>query len=125
MLGCYRYIELNQVRAGIVEHPAEYRWSSYRSNAQGEHTILLKPNPIYSALGHDRAKRIRAYRELFRHELEPGKVDEIRQATNGNYVLGSPQFKSQIESVLGRRAIPGKSGRPRKGSARPEQDELF
>lgn len=33
---CYRYIELNPVRAGIVAHPADYRWSSYRGNAQGE-----------------------------------------------------------------------------------------
>jgi putative transposase len=29
LLGCQRYIELNPVRAGMVEHPAEYRWSSY------------------------------------------------------------------------------------------------
>jgi len=32
-LGCYRYIELNPVRANRVEHPAEYPWSSYRANA--------------------------------------------------------------------------------------------
>jgi len=25
LLGCYRHIELNPVRAGMVEHPAEYR----------------------------------------------------------------------------------------------------
>jgi putative transposase len=35
VLACYRYIEMNPVRAGMVEHPAEYRWSSYRANAQG------------------------------------------------------------------------------------------
>ena len=27
VLACYRYIELNPVRAGIVRHPREYRWS--------------------------------------------------------------------------------------------------
>jgi len=36
LLGCQRYIELNPVRANMVAHPAEYRWSSYRANAQGE-----------------------------------------------------------------------------------------
>ena len=36
VLGCYRYIELNPVRAGIVEHPAEYRWSSYRAEKKGQ-----------------------------------------------------------------------------------------
>jgi putative transposase len=34
VLGCYRYIELNPVRANMVNHPAEYRWSCYRANAQ-------------------------------------------------------------------------------------------
>jgi putative transposase len=26
---CQRYIEMNPVRAGIVNHPGKYRWSSY------------------------------------------------------------------------------------------------
>jgi len=29
ILACYRYIEMNPVRAGIVQHPAEYHWTSY------------------------------------------------------------------------------------------------
>jgi putative transposase len=49
VLGCYRYIELNPVRAKMVEHPAEYRWSSYRANAQGESSALLKPHQLYTA----------------------------------------------------------------------------
>ncbi|MGI0034916.1 MAG: transposase [Nitrososphaera sp.] len=28
LLTCYRYIELNPVRAGMVSHPGEYRWST-------------------------------------------------------------------------------------------------
>lgn len=51
MLACYRYIELNPVRAQMVEHPFDYRWSSYRANAQGEPSELLTPHPLYLALG--------------------------------------------------------------------------
>ena len=51
LLACQRYIELNPVRAGMVPHPAEYRWSSYRANAQGEADALLQPHPLYTALG--------------------------------------------------------------------------
>jgi len=29
LLTCMRYIELNPVRAAMVAHPGEYRWSSY------------------------------------------------------------------------------------------------
>ena len=54
------------------------------------------------------------YRELFRHELEPGVIDEIRHTINGNYALGSERFKEEIYQALGRRVTPGKSGRPRK-----------
>jgi putative transposase len=53
VLGCYRYIELNPVRANMVEHPAEYPWSSYRANAQGE-SPLLTHHPLYAVLDSDR-----------------------------------------------------------------------
>ncbi len=114
LLTCQRYIELNPVRAGMVQHPADYPWSSYRANAQGEPNAVLTPHPLYLALGADAAARQQAYRELFRHELEPGMVDAIRQATNGNFVLGDSRFGEQIALALGRRVLPGKSGRPRK-----------
>lgn len=114
LLACHRYIELNPVRARMVEHPADYRWSSYRANAQGEATDLVVPHAIYQALGSDEAARRAAYRELFRYELEPGLVDSIRQATNGNFALGDARFAAQIAAAVGRRAVPGKAGRPRK-----------
>jgi putative transposase len=114
LLACQRYIELNPVRAGMVSHPAEYRWSSYRANAQGEPDALVQPHELYTALGLDGKSRQAAYRELFRYELDPGQVDEIRQATNGNYALGNQYFADQVTVALGRRATPGKSGRPRK-----------
>jgi len=119
LLTCQRYIELNPVRAGMVEHPAEYPWSSDRANAQGEADALVKPHSLYEALGCDAASREAAYRELFRYELEPGLVDEIRRATNGNYALGNEKFAEQVAAALGRRAVPGRSGRPRKA---PEAD---
>ncbi len=124
LLACQRYIELNPVRAGMVEHPAEYRWSSYRANAQGESTPLLTPHSLYQALGADASGRQFAYRELFRYELEPGMVDAIRQATNGNFALGDSRFGEQITRALGRRVQPGKSGRPPKLPV-PESGELF
>ena len=114
VLGCHRYIELNPVRARMTEHPAEYRWSSYRANAQSESNTLLTPHPLYVALGTSGESRCASYRELFRNELDPGMVGEIRQATNGNYALGTTRFQAQVERALGRRAARGVSRRPRK-----------
>ena len=38
-----------------------------------------------------------------------GLVDEIRRATNGNFVLGNERFADEIATALGRRVIPGRS----------------
>ncbi len=123
ILACYRYIELNPVRANMVSHPAEYTWSSYRANAQGEQSIIT-PHSLYTTLAGNENARQNAYRELFHYELDPGLVDEIRTTTNGNYALGSSRFQKEGAAALGWRVTPGKSGRPKKRSA-PESWDLF
>ncbi|MGB5763011.1 MAG: transposase, partial [Sedimenticolaceae bacterium] len=55
-----------------------------------------------------------AYRQLFRNQLDPGLIDQIRQATNGNFALGNDRFKEQIAAALGRRVRPGRVCRPRR-----------
>ncbi len=117
-MACQRYIELNPIRAGMVSHPAEYHWSSYRSNAQGGAGALVTPHKIYLGLGDSDESRRAAYRDLFRAALEPGLIDKIRQACNGNSVLGNSRFAKEIEVALGRRVTPKASGRPRKTGAK-------
>ncbi len=114
LLACQRYIELNPVRAEMVEHPGEYRWSSYQANAQGESCEIVDPHPIYLLLGRTGAERQIAYRELFRSHLDLGIIDNIRKATNGNFALGNERFSNEIAKTLGRRVKPGMAGRPRK-----------
>jgi len=118
LLVCQRYIEMNPVRAGMVVHPGEYRWSSYGWNAQGEANPLIHPHSLYQALGSEASCRQAAYRELFRYGLAPGLIDEIRHVTNGNYTLGNSSFASEAAATLGRRVAPGQPGRQRKRSAR-------
>lgn len=91
-----RFIELNPVRACMVAYPWEYRWSSYRTNAQGEESALVQRHELYLGLGTDAAEQQAAYRELFRYDLEPGLVDQIRKATNGNFALGDTRFGDHI-----------------------------
>jgi putative transposase len=50
----------------------------------------------------------------FNNELEPGKIDEIRKTSNGNFAFGSSRFSEEISEMLGGRVTPGKAGRPRK-----------
>jgi putative transposase len=98
----------------MVKHPAEYRWSSYRANAEGANDPLLTPHAEYLRLGETGAQRCEAYSELFKAHMDPERITQIRSATNSNYALGTERFKTEIEQLLKRRATPGKSGRPRK-----------
>lgn len=120
---CQRSIELNPVRAGIVAHPGECRWSSYACNGQGEKSDLLSPHSIYLYLSRSAKKRQASYRELLRHEREPGISNQIRQAINGNFALGNARFTEEIAARLGRRVTPGKAGRPPKKTKRKETNE--
>ncbi|NDY72942.1 transposase [Desulfobacter hydrogenophilus] len=113
LLTCQRYIELNPVRAGIVEHPGEFKWSSYRHNGQGEMSGFITPHILYQSLGETNNQQQTTYRGLFRYELEPDEIDQIRKATNGNFALGTKRFQNEISIIVGRRAFPGKAGRPR------------
>ncbi|MBA5608080.1 transposase [Duganella sp. FT3S] len=115
---CHRYIELNPVRAGVVAHPAHYRWSSYRANAEGASNPLLQAHPLYDALGDSPDQRQRTYRELFAHELQADVLAQIRQASNGNYALGTARYTTQLRQALGPMVMPGKSGRPANSTPR-------
>ncbi len=115
LLTCYRYIELNPVRAeGMANHPSEYRWSSYHYNALGQEDTLVSPHTEYLRLGKQAARRQQAYRALFKSRIAQRTLAEIRQATNKAWVLGSGHFKDKIEQQLGRRAAPVARGGDRK-----------
>jgi len=55
LLQCGKYIELNPVRAGIVNHPEEYLFSSYNYYANSKPDGLITLSPVYLGLS-DSAK---------------------------------------------------------------------
>lgn len=93
LLACYRYIELNPVRAGIVRGPEDYRWSSYRSNALGEASSLITPHAAYLSLDRSSERRRQAYAALFREPLSRDFMDEIRIATARGIVVGAAKTR--------------------------------
>lgn len=111
-LACYRYIELNPVRAGLTRRPDEYPWSSYGANAIGQPASFLGPHDEYQRLGRTPAERQAVYRDLFGQIQLPQQLDEIRAATNGGYALGNASFKRAMARALGRRVEKGSAGRP-------------
>ena len=120
LLQCYRYIELNPVRAGMVADPGDYPWSGHRRNAFGEHDPLVSPHAGYLALALDPALRHQAYRRLVLEAFDQEQLDAIRLHVQRQHAYGTPRFREAIEAQLGRAAGPQKIGRPRKGASDPE-----
>lgn len=114
LLQCYRYIELNPVRAGMVDDPGKYSWSSYQCNALGKISDLMTPHQEYLMLGKTQEERQKYYRELFRTQLDGSLIKDLRDVTNKGLVFGSERFKQQVENHCQRRVLPIKMGRPKK-----------
>lgn len=112
LLTCMRYIELNPVRANMVKHPGEYKWSSYSENAQNRYDGLVERHPIYLELGAVDEDRQAAYRELFRNHMDSEELHEIRDSLNHELVLGRSYFKDKIEKITNRKTRLGIPGRP-------------
>lgn len=112
LLTCMRYIELNPVRASMVEHPGEYKWSSYAANAQNGYDGLIERHPTYLGLAATNKDRQTAYRELFRNHMDSDTLHEIRESLNHELVLGRSYFKDKIEEITNRQTRLGVPGRP-------------
>ena len=117
LLEMYRYIELNPVRAKMVEDPSEYSWSSYACNALGIESDLQSPHTLYLALGKTKKERLKNYRELFKTHIGTELLKDIRNGVNKGLALGNDQFTQEIEALTNKRITPRKPGRPKKDIA--------
>ena len=103
-----RYIEQNSVRAGLVEKPDDYKWSSSRAHILGIKDPLISTKEILE-LGD-----LSRFRDYIRNECTTIEIDTIRRMTRQGLPLGSIEFQRKIESIIKRKIIPSPRGRPRK-----------
>ncbi|MGQ8365262.1 transposase [Glaciecola sp. 1036] len=101
LLNCYRYIELNPVRANIVGNPANYTWSSYHANALGKEIKCITPHEKYLALGKSQETRLNNYKALFTEGLSSEEIKKFTLFTKHNYPIGSDDFIARISAKLG------------------------
>lgn len=101
LLACYRYIELNPVRAGLVVDPGDYVWSSYRVHVGTQESPLIRDHGVFLGLGENDSSRQRSYKRLFETELSAGKLFRIRESTNKSRPLGDERFEATINRING------------------------
>jgi putative transposase len=116
LLACMVYIDLNPVRAGMVEEPAAYPWSSFRHYAGLAHDRLVTPHPLFWELGNTPFSREQAYQGLVTTGVHADLHKSLTDATVHGWALGDPDYVDEIGRAAGRRPAPMPKGRPRSPS---------
>lgn len=115
LLACGSYVELNPVRARMVEDPEDYRWSSYNVYAYGKANILVNEHSIYQNLAKEEPERRKQYREFVKGMLRERK--SMKGEMDRRLVYGSDEFVEQmcrnfqVDAVIKRRGRPKKEGK--------------
>ena len=112
VLRCYRYIDLNPVRARLTDDPVTFRWSSAVAHVEQHFNPLLTHHPTFTALGTTEAERRAAYRALLRETLSDDALLAIRIYLEQQRALGHDAFKSMVEAKTQRFAGTRQAHRP-------------
>ncbi len=119
LIRCSRYMELNPGRAGMVEHPRDYRWSRYQRRALGHTDELVDDDPWYAGLGRTALARAQVYRDWMEASIKDGEWDQIRKATQQGRVVGDEAFQEEIGHMVGRQLKGETRGRPKRSQSAP------
>ncbi len=103
LLSCIRYIELNPVKAKLVQNPAEWRWSSARAHFDGHNEGAFNATALLDMVDSDWA-------EFLRDDIPDKEIAQLRKHERTGRPLGDPAFIEQVESQLHRCLKPNKPG---------------
>jgi len=100
-----RYVERNPVRACLVAHPWDYKWSSAAAHARN----AKSPMEVADLVPGKDTSGWRDYLQYPDTILE----DEIRRGTCKGLPVGTDAFIEKLESALGQVLTPQRPGRPK------------
>lgn len=113
VLAVCRYIDLNPVRAGIVDHPAKFLWSSFGALAGLRTEPLVSPHAVLEQLGEPRGP---AYAQWCLASDEAHELQRLRDATQRGLAYGSEEFSTCVKAMIDTHTVPRRRGRPRNSS---------
>lgn len=122
LLELARYIVLNPVRAGMVEDPADWPWSSYRATCgQAACPPWLDTDGVLAAFSAQRRRAVRAYEDFVRAGGgQPSPWSELR----GQIYLGSEQFMREMQQRIDPEADLSEVPSAQREAPAPSLDEL-
>ena len=112
LLTCMSYIDLNPVRAGIVDAPENFDWSSYKHLIGQKIDKLVTPHALYWGLGNTPFSREAAYAEFVSSGLSATIQKDLTESVLKGRVVGRPEFLKTLQKKTQRPILPQKAGRP-------------
>lgn len=107
LLTAARYVELNPVRAKMVERPEQYLWSSARAHLDGADDLLVTVKPLLNRVGD--------WTTFLETGLDEADHNALQQHERTGRPLGDEPFITRLETTLGRslqKKKPGPKRRP-------------
>ena len=102
LIAAARYVELNPVKAKLVQHPGDYKWSSARAHLTGEDDDLVRTAPLLEIINN--------WEGFLASGMQEKDEIKIKRHTKTGRPLGSQFFLGAIEKMLGRSVRPQKPG---------------
>jgi putative transposase len=112
LLACMAYIDLNPVRAAMVEHPQDFPWSSHTHYRGLRLDSLITPHALFWELGNTPFAREAAYAELVQSGINSVQQAALTDATMQGWALGEADFVADLQKRTDRRVAKIGAGRP-------------
>jgi putative transposase len=113
LLAAARYVELNPVRARLVQHPRQWPWSSAKAHLKGRDDRLVSAAPLLAMVGN--------WKGFLDSAIPEEQLRDLREHGRTGRPLGSLAFVDRLENLVGRVLKPQKPGpkpKPRKTRTR-------
>jgi len=114
LLTVLRYIEANPVRAKMVRHAGEYRWSSFAAHAEGAANELLSGCVPYEQLSPYTAVRQRRWDAYVHQRADEDELAAIRRSVERSLPFGTESWVKRISKKLDLDLTIRPRGRPKK-----------
>ena len=112
LMACMAYIDLNPVRAGLVNEAHEYAWSSHSFYVGVRSDKLITPHSLFWDLANTPFGREVAYANLVRSGISLDQQTALTRSALAGWALGNFDFVADLQRRTDRRVNKAKVGRP-------------
>ena len=114
LLICMAYLDLNPVRAGQVERPQDWAWSSHGHYVGAVVDKMVSPHSLAWSLGNTPFAREQGYAQAVERGVSAVEQRALVDSAVHGWALGDEAFLAGLQKQTPRRLSRGKPGRPRR-----------